>query len=148
VRSDLASGGSRQLSETADRLSGQFYFRPPEPKAEAPGRPAPQQPSLADLPDYVVWKGIENSVQPADYEFFLKTHPQSQLRGLAEDRLRRLMAGLGMSVEVVPAKPSAPPPPEPLTVPEGRSRRGRRPRGWPVMRLPSPRRRRRTPRRP
>jgi formylglycine-generating enzyme required for sulfatase activity len=120
VRSDLASGGSRQLSETADRLSGQFYFRPPEPKAEAPGRPAPQQPSLADLPDYVVWKGIENSVQPADYEFFLKTHPQSQLRGLAEDRLRRLMAGLGMSVEVVPAKPSAPPPPEPLTVPEGK----------------------------
>jgi uncharacterized caspase-like protein len=108
VRADLASGGSRQLSETSDRLSGQFYFRPPEPKAEAPGRPAPQQPSLADLPDYVVWKGIETACSRPT------TSSSSRPIRRAAPRPRRGSpaaphAGLGMSVEVVPAKPSATP---------------------------------------
>lgn len=131
VRADLAKGGSRQLSETSDRLAGEFHFRPPapEPKAVAaapPPSPAEQQrqASLADLPDFVLWKAIEGSSQPADYEFFLKQHPASGLRGLAEDRLRRLTANLGMSVEVVPGKQPAPapvpPPAAEATGPAGR----------------------------
>jgi Caspase domain/Putative peptidoglycan binding domain len=82
VRSEVvAATKSYQTPWVEDGMLGEFQFNP-APVAPAP---APEPPS-----DLTAWRDITDSQDPADFEAFLKDHPDSMLTSAARDRLALL----------------------------------------------------------
>ncbi len=111
VRQELITSGGRQLSETSDRLLGDFYFKQPEPQQPVAGPTGPG--SLADRSDFVFWNAVQGSTDPSDIQLFLDQFPTSPLVPLAQRRLvnlRGAMALGGLRTGVEPR--TAPPAPE------------------------------------
>ena len=125
VRQELTTSGGRQLSETSDRLLGDFYFKSPEPQ---PAVAAPTgQGSLADRSDFVFWNAVQGSTDPSDIQLFLDQFPTSPLVPLAQRRLVNLrsamaLGGLRTGDEPRAAAPATTiarlDPPRPATIPE------------------------------
>jgi peptidoglycan hydrolase-like protein with peptidoglycan-binding domain len=75
-----------QTPWTGSSITGDFYFRLPEPLQANPEPPASASPPS----DLVFWNAIEDSRNPADFETFLEVHPTSALAPLARRRLEDL----------------------------------------------------------
>jgi uncharacterized caspase-like protein len=82
----LASTEDQQTPWTSSSITGDFYFRQPEPEAAPP--PAAAPPATSD--ELVVWSAIANSQNAKDFEIFLETYPDSPLAPYARQRLARL----------------------------------------------------------
>ena len=82
----LASTEDKQTPWTSSSITGDFYFRQPEPEVAQPLPTAP----AATSDDLVVWSAIANSQNAEDFEIFLETYPDSPLAPFARQRLARL----------------------------------------------------------
>jgi uncharacterized caspase-like protein len=82
----LASTEDKQTPWTSSSITGDFYFRQPEPEV---AEPVPTAPAAAS-DDLVVWSAIASSQNAEDFEIFLETYPESPLAPFAKQRLSRL----------------------------------------------------------
>ena len=81
VRSEVVTATKAyQTPWVEDGMLGEFQFNPAPVAA-----PTPEPPS-----DLAAWRGITDSQDPADFEAFLKNHPDSVLASAARDRLALL----------------------------------------------------------
>lgn len=79
----VASTNSEQRPWVEDGMEGEFQFNPVPPEPEKPKEPE----RSADL---LAWPAIRGSSDPAVFESFIATYPDSVLIGDARDRLAQL----------------------------------------------------------
>jgi formylglycine-generating enzyme required for sulfatase activity len=113
VRRDvLATTKGSQTPWTGSSITGDFYFRLPQPTQASPSEP-PATAMTGPAPDLVFWKAIEDSRNRADFETFLEVHPGSVLAPLARRRLddlqppSRTAALRPQAAQPPPAEPEA-----------------------------------------
>ena len=94
----LTSTESKQTPWTSSSITGDFYFRPPEP--EEPKSVATASTATPD--DVVVWGAIADSQRPEDFEMFLATYPDSALVPFVRQRLSRLQPTTNPGTEPEP----------------------------------------------
>jgi caspase domain-containing protein/lysozyme inhibitor LprI len=95
VRVDVEkSSGGKQVPWESSSLKGDFYFAespgeaaiPPPPSS--PGKPAGPARTIDE--EEALWKVIEHSTNPADFEDYLSAFPQGRFAIAARTRLRQL----------------------------------------------------------
>jgi formylglycine-generating enzyme required for sulfatase activity/uncharacterized caspase-like protein len=109
-REVLATTNGSQTPWTGSSITGDFYFRLPEPTQASPPEP-PATATTGPAPDLVFWKAIEDSRNRADFETFLEVHPGSALALLARRRLDDLQRP--SQTAALPPQAALPPPAAP-----------------------------------
>ena len=107
----LESTDGYQTPWTGSSITGEFYFRLPEP---IQARPTPSRVTATDpAPDVMFWSAVRDSRTAGDFETFLEVYPDSVLVPLARRRLRDLQ----LSTETAALEPERALGPEPASGP-------------------------------
>lgn len=88
----LDETGGKQTPWESSSLTGEFAFVPlPQSSAIAPQASPQSSPAkVGPDPELAMWKLVQDTAQPQEFEFFLRTYPQSRYAPLARLKLQQL----------------------------------------------------------
>jgi peptidoglycan hydrolase-like protein with peptidoglycan-binding domain len=122
-RSVREATGGTQVPWEESSLEGSFYFRAAAPPAPAPPAPGPPPQAVAPAPvfvlpqmpaapgnDVLAWQFVMNSRNPADFDTFLQSFPDSVFAPFARNRLAELRAQPDRGIVTAPPPAPVPPP--------------------------------------